>query len=100
MLTCEEIDKMHPDDNEATESDRPDLTNRYWRHLMFAKFVLGESLKDAYFIAYNFRETPLPVAAMHHLADHWQDDEYDGPSALEFAGLDGTSPVSSTGSDQ
>jgi len=93
MLTCEQIAEAHPDDNGVPDNTRSDLTNRYWRHFMFAKFVLGESIKDAYFIACRFRETPLPVAAMHHLAEHWADEDYEGPTALQVAGV-GSSPDS------
>ncbi len=78
-MTCERVDAMYPDDNEISGKSNIGQTNRYFRHLMFARFVLNEPLREAWRLADAYRVTPLPVEAMHYIASTWGEDDWDGP---------------------
>jgi hypothetical protein len=48
----------------------------YHRHLYFIHFCLGEPWwPESFQMALAFAHVPLPVEAMHRVAEGWEDDE-------------------------
>lgn len=87
VMTCEQVDAMYPDDDVV--SAESGHTNRYFRHLMFTRFVLGEPLRDAWRVAFAYSHTPLSLEAMHYVASSWNDEDWDGP-AFETGNAEGS----------
>ena len=50
----------------------PDSEDNLLRHWLFARYILGESMMDAVWIALRFRSCPLPVSAMRQMNLRWR----------------------------
>lgn len=62
-MRCDEVDRIIP--------EREDNITRHW---VFARYVLGENLFDAFMIAHRCRRDPLPLYAMEHIAANWNEE--------------------------
>ena len=78
QLSVYECDTLSPDLDEPV-SGEDYRTHRYFRHLYFLHYCLGEPWSDAFIIASRLGHVPLPISAMEHVAGTWdlEEDDYD-----------------------
>lgn len=73
-LPLEAIDRLSPDNEDLVSFGIGEQTNRFFRHLYFIHYGLGEPWRDAFPMAFRFSKAPLSLATMRHIADGWDDD--------------------------
>lgn len=75
-LTPENVDRIVADDpTPISEGDA--RSDRFFRHLYFIHFVLGEPWGDAFYIAWGHRHLSLPLETMREIAANWNDPWWD-----------------------